>query len=205
VAAARLLFGGAMSIQAPPNLTPAEGQGGDELAASWKALIDAGINDFGGISPITRDFVSPEKPWPHIQPLAAAVAATGRALLPRLPVYPAYALEPGAARWLDAEGGPHSVAAAVRRLSDGDGLLRDSWFAGLADAAPEAAAAAAAADAASTSAPAASSAAAAGLHAATPLPRLKQRAWRVALGADGCMEGLLRPRARRSPMWSTAI
>ncbi|KAG2454223.1 hypothetical protein HYH02_001257 [Chlamydomonas schloesseri] len=99
VAAARIMFGPDMSIQAPPNLTPLEGgaEGGGAaadaeaaLAAGWRALLDAGINDWGGISPITRDFVNPERPWPHLAPLAAATAAAGKLLLPRLPTYPAY-------------------------------------------------------------------------------------------------------------------
>ncbi len=53
------------------------------LEASWKALLDAGINDWGGMSPLTRDYVNPEKPWPHVESLAAATAATGKVLLPR--------------------------------------------------------------------------------------------------------------------------
>lgn len=49
----------------------------------WRALINAGANDFGGISPLTKDYVNPEKPWPHVADLAAAVAATGMALVSR--------------------------------------------------------------------------------------------------------------------------
>lgn len=85
-----------MSIQAPPNLTPepddvasSSGAAADP-AAGWRALLDAGINDWGGISPITHDFVNPEAPWPHLRRLVAATAAAGKALLPRLPVYPRY-------------------------------------------------------------------------------------------------------------------
>ena len=61
------------------------GQGGSicGLEASWRALLDAGINDWGGVSPLTRDYVNPERPWPHVQSLAAATAATGKVLLPR--------------------------------------------------------------------------------------------------------------------------
>ncbi|KXZ45529.1 hypothetical protein GPECTOR_53g115 [Gonium pectorale] len=107
---------------APPNLTPlteaateaaaagegagasSGGSGGQDaelasLQSSWRGLLDAGINDWGGISPLTRDFVNPERPWPHLAPLAAATAATGKLLLPRLPVYPLYlGLLGGAAR-----------------------------------------------------------------------------------------------------------
>lgn len=66
-----------MNIQAPPNLTPADGMSDKELARSWRSLLDAGINDWGGISPVTKDFVNPEKPWPHISLLGAATAAAG--------------------------------------------------------------------------------------------------------------------------------
>ena len=57
----------------------------DEGVASWRALLDAGINDFGGMSPVTRDYVNPEKPWPALTELAAATAAAGFALVPRCP------------------------------------------------------------------------------------------------------------------------
>ena len=49
----------------------------------WQALLDAGINDWGGMSPLTKDYVNPEKPWPHLHALAAATAQTGKALMPR--------------------------------------------------------------------------------------------------------------------------
>jgi FO synthase len=101
----------------------------------------------GGISPITRDYVNPEKSWPHLEALAAATAASGKLLLPRLPVYPHYILDlshvdsssssssdsSSSSRepWLSRESGPRSVAAAVLRASDGSGLLRgSSWVAG---------------------------------------------------------------------------
>ena len=57
--------------------------GPDGGEAGWRALIDAGANDFGGISPVTKDYVNPEKPWPHLHSLAAATAAVGKALVPR--------------------------------------------------------------------------------------------------------------------------
>lgn len=73
-------------FQAPPNLTPLE-RGDSEAPArieqGWASLLAAGINDWGGLSPITRDFVNPEKPWPHISGLAAVTARAGFALLPR--------------------------------------------------------------------------------------------------------------------------
>ena len=49
----------------------------------WRAILNAGANDFGGISPVTRDYVNPEKPWPHLHALASATAAAGKALVPR--------------------------------------------------------------------------------------------------------------------------
>ena len=57
--------------------------GADGGEAGWRALINAGANDFGGISPVTKDYVNPEKPWPHLHSLAAATAAAGKALVPR--------------------------------------------------------------------------------------------------------------------------
>jgi FO synthase len=115
IAAARLLFGAAMSIQAPPNLNPGAL---DRLAAS-------GINDWGGVSPVTPDHVNPEAPWPELEALGRATAATGRELVERLAITPAFAREPG--RWLDA-----GLATRVRRMTDASGLARgDGWFAGL--------------------------------------------------------------------------
>jgi 7,8-didemethyl-8-hydroxy-5-deazariboflavin synthase CofG subunit len=79
VAVARLILG-EMNLQAPPNLTP-EGHLG---------LIGAGINDWGGISPLTKDFINPEAPWPHLDALAEVCRSAGHTLQPRLPVYPEY-------------------------------------------------------------------------------------------------------------------
>ena len=87
IAAARLIFGSAMNIQAPPNLQP----------AALAQLVRAGINDWGGVSPVTPDHVNPEAPWPHLDALAEATDAAGRTLAERTAVYPAFALEP--ARW----------------------------------------------------------------------------------------------------------
>jgi FO synthase len=80
VALARLILGGAMNLQAPPNLSP----------AAHVRLIRAGINDWGGISPLTMDYVNPEAPWPHVEQLRATCRAEGFALEPRLPIYPEY-------------------------------------------------------------------------------------------------------------------
>jgi FO synthase len=115
VAVARILLGAEMSIQAPPNLAP--GYGADLLAA--------GINDWGGVSPLTIDHVNPEAPWPELEALAAVTASGGKTLAPRLPIYPAYGAD--AERWLAPE-----VRPAVLRLSDAAGLAReDGWSAGL--------------------------------------------------------------------------
>jgi len=124
VAAARLVLGPAMTIQAPPNLQP------EGLAA----LLGAGVNDWGGVSPVTPDHVNPEAPWPHLDALAAATAAAGRVLVERLAVGPAYAREPD--RWLDP-----AVALRVRRAVDARGLpIVEQWRAGTGDAPPRLAA-----------------------------------------------------------------
>jgi FO synthase len=72
-------------VQAPPNLSPAD----------HALLLSAGLNDWGGISPLTPDYVNPEAPWPHVAALAATCAESGYALRERLPIYPAYLDRPG--------------------------------------------------------------------------------------------------------------
>jgi FO synthase len=88
VAVARLLLPG-VNIQAPPNLS----------APYYDDLVDAGINDWGGVSPLTPDFINPEKPWPHLEQLRLRTEAKGFELQQRLPVYPefipALAAKPG--------------------------------------------------------------------------------------------------------------
>jgi FO synthase len=124
VAAARLIFGPHMSIQAPPNL----------YSGDLTELIAAGINDWGGVSPVTPDHVNPEAPWPHLDRLTAETERAGYELVERLTVYPRYV----AARreWIDPALHRH-----VLRLSDGAGLARaGQWSPGLAqpaDAADE--------------------------------------------------------------------
>jgi FO synthase len=111
IAVARLLFEPEMNIQAPPNLSPGE------LAA----LIGAGINDCGGVSPVTPDYVNPEAPWPHLRTLAAAASEAGKMLVERLAIYPAYARHP--LKWL-SEG----LRKPVYDLVDGEGWPRaDDW------------------------------------------------------------------------------
>lgn len=122
VAVARVILGPHMSIQAPPNL----------YSGDLTELIRAGINDWGGVSPVTPDHVNPEAPWPHLDRLAAETERAGHVLVERLTVYPRFI----AARreWIDPALHRH-----VLRLSDGAGLARPGqWSPGLAqDAAPE--------------------------------------------------------------------
>ena len=80
VAMARLILGAGMNLQAPPNLNP----------RSHRELIRAGINDWGGISPLTLDFINPEAPWPHLDALESTCREEGFSLSPRLPVYPEF-------------------------------------------------------------------------------------------------------------------
>ncbi|HXE26506.1 MAG TPA: 5-amino-6-(D-ribitylamino)uracil--L-tyrosine 4-hydroxyphenyl transferase CofH [Roseiarcus sp.] len=121
IAAARLILGAAMNIQAPPNLSP----------GVYPRLIAAGINDWGGISPVTPDHVNPEAPWPAIAELAERTAAAGKILVHRLPIYPAYMRE--LAAWTAPE-----VATQARRLSDAEGFARDDNWAPGTKAAPPA-------------------------------------------------------------------
>jgi FO synthase len=84
VAMARLILPDEVSVQAPPNLNP----------HATELLIEAGINDFGGISPVSPDYINPGHPWPHLTRLAEQCAALGFSLSPRLPVYPRFAADP---------------------------------------------------------------------------------------------------------------
>jgi FO synthase len=115
IAAARLILGPTMNIQAPPNLTP----------GVYPQLIAAGINDWGGISPVTPDHVNPEAPWPAIAELAERTVARGKVLVQRLPIYPSYAQD--LATWAEPE-----IATQTRRLSDAEGFARDdNWAPGM--------------------------------------------------------------------------
>jgi FO synthase len=120
IAAARLVMGPGVGVQSPPNLNPGR----------TAALLSAGLDDWGGVSPVTIDHVNPEAPWPEIADLTRECAAEGKLLVERMTVYPAYAQD--AATWLD----PH-VAKAVRRLSESEGLARESaWSPGVSEPAP---------------------------------------------------------------------
>jgi FO synthase len=115
IAAARLILPEDVHVQAPPNLSP----------GVYEQLINAGIDDWGGVSPVTPDHVNPEAPWPQIDALAQRTAAMGKLLVQRLPVYPAYAFE--ADRWCAPD-----IATHVRRAIDADGWAReDDWAPGL--------------------------------------------------------------------------
>ena len=121
IAAARIVLPDEVSVQAPPNLN------GERLVE----LIDAGIDDWGGISPVTLDHVNPEAPWPEIAVLEDVCARAGRPLVERLTIYPRF-LATDDARWIDS-----GLRPAVLRLSDAEGLARDSrWSPGVADSAP---------------------------------------------------------------------
>jgi FO synthase len=115
VAVTRLASGPRVNVQAPPNLAP------DDFAL----LARAGINDWGGLSPVTMDYVNPEAPWPQLRFLEAATRASGSQLVPRLCVYPEYVRDYEAAvRWLDPMVLRHVLAA-----SDGEGLERTGrWW-----------------------------------------------------------------------------
>jgi FO synthase len=121
IAVARLILGPQMVIQAPPNLHAPE-----ELAA----VLRAGVNDWGGVSPVTPDHVNPEAPWPHLDTLDRATAAAGRVLRERLAIGPAFARKPEA--WLEP-----ALAKVVRRSVDARGLpVTDGWHPGMAVAMP---------------------------------------------------------------------
>lgn len=120
IAMARLIFGSNMSVQAPPNLSP----------GVLEQLVAAGINDWGGVSPVTPDFVNPEAPWPHLDQLAEATASAGKQLQERLTIYPPYIAD--ADRWLAPE-----MRVAVKERVDASGLPReDDWLSGSSVQAP---------------------------------------------------------------------
>jgi FO synthase len=120
IACARLILGESMSIQAPPNLQK----------GALVELINAGINDWGGISPVTPDYVNPEAPWPSIENLREQCEFAGKVLAPRLPVYPQFIAD--RKTWIDPR-----FHSALLRNSDSTGLLRNcKWVAGNRDSQP---------------------------------------------------------------------
>jgi FO synthase len=107
IALARLLLPTAVHLQAPPNLSD-----------DFGVLLDAGIDDWGGVSPVTADHVNPERPWPALDRLREVTEARGMVLAPRLTIYPEYVLDPP--RWLD-----NDLHFRVMDRSDAEGLGRD--------------------------------------------------------------------------------
>ena len=121
IAVARILFGAHANIQAPPNLSP----------GALPQLVAAGINDWGGVSPVTQDYVNPEAPWPHLDALARETAAAGKTLTERLTIYPSYALS--GERWLDP-----ALRERVLKTIDSTGYPRiDPWLTGAIEPPPE--------------------------------------------------------------------
>jgi FO synthase len=107
LAVARILLPTSIHLQAPPNLTD-----------DFGSLLDAGIDDWGGVSPVTADHVNPEKPWPALDRLREVTERAGMTLAPRLTIYPEYAAEP--TRWLDPQ-----MNFPVQDRSDSDLMGRD--------------------------------------------------------------------------------
>jgi 7,8-didemethyl-8-hydroxy-5-deazariboflavin synthase CofG subunit len=109
LAVARLILGPEVNIQAPPNLSP----------DTWPRLLAAGLNDWGGISPLTLDHINPEKPWPLISDLRRQTEAAGFVFRERLAIYPEFASQ------------PEFVAASLRNrvaaLTDADGLVKEAY------------------------------------------------------------------------------
>ena len=105
IALARLIFGGQMNLQAPPNLTPDH----------YELYLEAGINDWGGVSPLTPDFINPEAPWPALQSLRDKSAAAGFELKARLPIYPEFIFQGD--KFI-----PRTLVPHVERLAGADGL-----------------------------------------------------------------------------------
>ena len=108
IALARLILGGAMNIQAPPNLTP----------DGFELYLEAGINDWGGVSPLTPDFINPEAPWPALELLRQKSAAAGFELKARLPVYPEFIRQ-------GKKFFPPSLIPYVEQLCGADGLVKN--------------------------------------------------------------------------------
>jgi FO synthase len=121
-AVTRLVFGPLMNIQVPPNLS----------YDRFGVLLSAGINDWGGVSPVTPDHVNPEAPWPDLQRLERATADAGLCLVERLAAYPPYVNDP--TTWLDASS---MLRRQALRLADAAGFARDdAWAPGLAASVP---------------------------------------------------------------------
>jgi FO synthase len=107
VAVARIVLGEKMNIQVPPNLS----------ARDYQNYLDAGINDWGGVSPLTIDYVNPEAPWPGLPDLKDRTLSMGFELRPRLPVYPEYFVN-------NHQYLPDALRTRALALSDGEGYVK---------------------------------------------------------------------------------
>jgi 7,8-didemethyl-8-hydroxy-5-deazariboflavin synthase CofG subunit len=107
IALARLILGGELNIQAPPNLSP----------ENYSLYLGAGINDWGGVSPLTPDYINPEAPWPALVALADKTVKAGYQLKARLPIYPEFIFQ--AERFI-----PRSLMSYVEGLCGPDGLVK---------------------------------------------------------------------------------
>jgi FO synthase len=115
LAIARIVLPPDVHLQAPPNLSD-----------DFGVLLDAGVDDWGGVSPVTADHVNPERPWPALDRLTEVTESAGRVLAPRLAAHPAFVLDPQ--RWIDPD-----LRFAVMDRSDAEGLARDhdhGWYSG---------------------------------------------------------------------------
>jgi FO synthase len=108
VAVARWILGPQMNLQVPPN-----------LSYDFSVYLEAGVNDWGGVSPLTIDWVNPEAPWPHLDKLRAVTESAGFRLMPRLPVYPEF---------IDAEWIDPGLLPKVRGAADGEGYASAPQF-----------------------------------------------------------------------------
>ncbi|TCJ16448.1 7,8-didemethyl-8-hydroxy-5-deazariboflavin synthase subunit CofH [Rubrobacter taiwanensis] len=126
IALARLVLPPEVTVQAPPNLAGSAANG----PPAYTRYLDAGINDWGGVSPVTIDHVNPERPWPHLDELERATEEKGYLLLERLAVYPRYAL--AANGWVDGRLVPRVLAGI-----DAEGFARvEKWAPGAAEGPP---------------------------------------------------------------------
>ena len=116
---ARIIFGGEMNIQVPPNLSYGD----------FPRLLEAGINDWGGVSPVTPDHVNPEAPWPELRTLARATEEAGYQLVERLAAYPRYLQDPA---WIDAP----LRSSALKAINSFGHIRSDEWAPGIAAEVP---------------------------------------------------------------------
>ena len=124
IALARLIMGPDVGIQAPPNLTP----------EAYGSYLDAGLSDWGGVSPVTPDHVNPEAPWPKLEELRRVTEGRGYLLMERLAVYPSYCGTPAALeKWVAP-----ALRAGVLDAIDGEGYRRpdEGWFSGAPSSVP---------------------------------------------------------------------